>query len=194
VTRRWETRDYSHWRVMRITERTVDRNGQHLLVPRITLDGGWTSLERADEQIIALYRDHATREPFHSDKFAGSEFGQPWAASRGRSTEGTDQFKTDLDLERLPSGKFETNTRMMSLGLFVYNLLRWVGLIGLIGAHSPVRHDAKRRRVRTVMQALICLAGKFYLRGRRLRLRLSRHCPAFDAFLRVNARLIEACG
>ena len=44
------------------------------------------------------------------------------------------------------------------------------------------------------MKELIYLAGKFYPRGRRLWLRLSCHCPAFDAFLRVNARLIEACG
>lgn len=170
VTRRWQKREYRHGRVMRVTERTIDRNGQRLLVPRFTLEGWWTSLDLADDQIIALYRDHATSEPFHSE------------------------FKTDLDRERLPSGKYETNTLIMSLGLFVYNLLRWVGLTGLIGAHSPVRHDAKRRRARTVMQELICLAGKFYQRGRRLWLRLSRHCPAFDAFSRVNARLIEAGG
>lgn len=170
VSRRWQKRDYCHWRVMRVTERTIDRQGQGLLVPRIEVEGWWTSLELAGEQIIALYRDHATSEQFHSE------------------------FKTDLDLERLPSGKFDTNTLVMSMGLFVYNLLRWIGLTGLIGAHSPVRHEAKRRRLRTVMQELISLAGKFYQRGRRLWLRLSCHCPAFDAFARVKARLIEASG
>ena len=36
-------------------------------------------------QIIALYADHGTHEQFHSE------------------------FKTDLDLERPPSGKFDTN-------------------------------------------------------------------------------------
>lgn len=170
VTRRWQGRDYSHWRVMRITERTIDREGQRLLIPRLTLAGWWTSLDLADEQIIALYRDHATSEQFHSE------------------------FKTDLDLERLPSGKFDTNTLVMSMGQFIYNLLRWVGLTGLIGAQSPVRHDAKRRRLRTVMQELVYLAGKFYERGRRLWLRLSRHCPAFNAFMRVHERLAAASG
>ena len=77
----------------------------------------------------------------------------------------------------------------MVLGTFVYNVLRWIGLEGLIGAHSPVRHPAKRRRLRTVMQELIYLAAKFYRRSRQLRLRFSAHCPAFDAFKRVHARL-----
>lgn len=62
------------------------------------------------------------------------------------------------------------------------------------GEHSPVRHRAKRRRVRTVMQELTDLAGKFYQRGRRLWLRFSRHCPAFAAFERVHARLAAASG
>ena len=169
-THRWQGSEYTHRRVMRVIERRIDRNGQHLLVPEVEVEGWWTSLEHADAEIIALYRDHATSEQFHSE------------------------FKTDLDLERLPSGKFDTNTLVMVLGTFVYNVLRWVGLSGLIGEHSPVRHPAKRRRVRTVMQELIYVAGKFYERGRRLWLRLSRHCPAFPAFQRVNALLAAASG
>ncbi len=169
-THRWQGSEYTHRRVMRVVERRIDRKGQHLLVPEVEVEGWWTSLEHADGQIIALYRDHATSEQFHSE------------------------FKTDLDLERLPSGKFDTNTLVMVLGTFVYNVLRWVGLQGLIGEHSPVRHPAKRRRVRTVMQELIYLAGKFYERGRRLWLRLSCHCPAFPAFQRVNALLTAASG
>jgi len=46
--------------------------------------------------------------------------------------------------------------------------------------------------VRTVMQELIYLAGKFYERSRRLWLRLSCHCLAFSAFQRVNALLAVA--
>lgn len=165
-SRRWQGREYTHRRVMRVVERTIDKKGQPLLLAQVKVEGWWTSLEQADEQIIALYRDHATSEQFHSE------------------------FKTDLDLERLPSGKLETNTLVMVLGTFVYNALRWVGLVGLLGEDAPLRHPAKRRRVRTVMQELIYLAGKFYRRGRRLWLRLSRHCPAFVAFERVNARLV----
>lgn len=169
-TQVWQGREYTHRRVMRVIERTIDTRGQHMLVPDLQLDGWWTSLELPDEQIIALYRDHATSEQFHSE------------------------FKTDLDLERLPSGKFDTNTLVMALGTFVYNLLRWIGLAGLIGEGAPVRHRAKRRRLRTVMQELMYLAAKFRQRSRQLWLRLSAHCPAFEAFERVQARLAAACG
>jgi len=164
-TQVWQGRQYTHRRVMRVIERAIDKQGQHLLVPQLQLDGWWTSLDLPDQEIIALYRDHATSEQFHSE------------------------FKTDLDLERLPSGKFDTNTLVMALGAFIYNLLRWIGLAGLIGERSPVRHKAKRRRLRTVMQELIYLAAKFSVRSRQLRLRFSARCPAFDAFKRVHARL-----
>ena len=73
---------YSCKRIVRVTERTADRHGQMRLTPDITLEGWWTDLNLEPEQVIALYRDHATSEQFHSE------------------------FKTDLDLERLPSGKF----------------------------------------------------------------------------------------
>ncbi len=166
----WLGKEYTHRRVMRAIERCIDKQGQQLLLPEVEVEGWWTSLDLPDTEIIALYCDHATSEQFHSE------------------------FKTDLDLERLPSGKFDTNTLVMALGTFVYNVLRWIGLVGLIGEHSPVRHRAKRRRVRTVMQELIYLAGKFYQRGRRLWLRFSRHCPALAAFERVNAQLAAASG
>ena len=175
--------------MMRVIERSIDNQGQWLLIPEPEVEGWWTSLELADDLIIALYRDHATSEQFHSDKFAGSEFGQPQATRRGRAREGADQFKTDLDLERLPSGKFDTNTGIMALGGFVYNILRWIGLEGLIGQHAPLRHPAKRRRLRTVMQELVYLAGKFYARGRAWWLRFGCHCPAFAAYRRVDERL-----
>ncbi len=71
-----------------MTERTIDRNGQFLLAPEFTLEGWWTDLAMEPEDVIELYRQHATSEQFHSE------------------------FKTDLDLERLPSGKFATNALM----------------------------------------------------------------------------------
>ena len=101
-----------------ITERTITAQGQSLVLPDIEIEGWWTSLDAAeygDVRIIALYRDHATAEQFHSE------------------------FKTDLDIERLPSGKFATNYLIMSLSAYSYTLLRWIGLIGLLGEQSPVR-------------------------------------------------------
>ncbi|MDX9835617.1 MAG: transposase [Desulfobulbus sp.] len=119
------------------------------------------------EQVIALYRDHATSEQFHSE------------------------FKTDLDLERLPSGKFAPNALVMALGAFAYNILRAIGQIGLLGQFAPIRHPAKRR-IRTVIQELIYLAARLISTGRRLILRFSRHCPVFAAFQEVYGQLVPA--
>ncbi|MEO5355585.1 MAG: transposase, partial [Magnetococcus sp. XQGC-1] len=151
-----------HFRcVMRVIERKIDKNGQALLLPEITMEGWSTSLDLPEAEVIALYNDHGTSEQFHSE------------------------FKTDLDLERLPSGKFETNALVFSMAAFSYNILRWIGLLGLTGKDAPVRHPAKRRRLKTVIQELIYLAARFISTGRRLKLRFGRLCPAFEAFDRV---------
>jgi hypothetical protein len=153
-----EGKTYQFSRVMRVTERTIDKGGQLLLVPDIEVEGWWTNLVLPEEQIIKLYRDHATSEQFHSE------------------------FKTDLDLERLPSGKFATNNLVMALATLAYNILRFVGQIGMLGDESPVRHPAKRRRIRTVIQELIYLASRMIRTGRRLKLKFSRICDGFRAF------------
>ncbi len=92
---------YTLRRVVRITERHIDKKGQLLLIPEITLSGWWTTLDEpshANQRIIKLYKDHATSEQFHSE------------------------FKSDLDLERLPSGKFDTNDLVLTLGALTYNI------------------------------------------------------------------------
>jgi len=157
-------------RVMQVTERTIDKHGQCLLLPEISVEGWWTTLDEStydDAVVIALYKDHATSEQFHSE------------------------FKTDLDLERLPSGKFDTNDLIMTLAAMSYNMLRWIGLIGLTGEISPVRHPAKRRRLKTVIQELMYRAARLIATGRRLKLRFSRHCAGYRAFDGVYQRLVD---
>ena len=155
-------------RVMRVTERTIDRDGLPLLVPEITVEGWWTSLGEvacADEKVIALYCAHATSEQFHSE------------------------FKTDLDIERLPSGKFATNDLVMACAALAYNILRWIGLAGLLRDDAPIRHEAKRRRLKTVIQELMYVAARVVESGRRLKLKFSASCPAFPSFAAVYGRL-----
>lgn len=146
-------------------ERTIDKRGQLMLTPDIELEGWWTSLYLPEKEIIKLYQGHGTSEQFHSE------------------------FKTDMDLERLPSGKFATNSLIMSLAGLTYNVLRFIGQLGLLGDRSPVHHPAKRRRIRTVIQELIYRAARLIGTGRKLKLRFSCHCAAFDAFHRVYDRL-----
>ncbi len=150
--------EYQLRRVMRVVERTIDKKGQTLLVPEIEIEGWWTSLSLAPKKVIALYADHGPSEQFHSE------------------------FKTDLDIERLPSGKFATNALVLSSATLAYNILRWLGQTGLTGPGGPVRHPAKRRRIRTVMQELMYLAARFIETGRRLKLGFARRCVAVEVF------------
>ncbi len=152
-------------RVMQITERTIDKKGQVLLIPDIEVEGWWTTLDITDQAIIELYKQHATSEQFHSE------------------------FKTDLDVERLPSGKFDTNDLVLACHAFAYNMLRFIGLIGLMGENSPVRHTAKRRRIKTVLQELMYLAARVMERSRQYWLRFSKKCTAYDAFGQIYRHL-----
>jgi hypothetical protein len=153
-------------RVIRVTERTIDKRGQLLLEPDIELEGWWTSLKLPAEKVIALYQDHGTSEQFHSE------------------------LKTDMDLERLPSEKFEVNSLLMACAALAYNILRFIGQLGLLGDKTPVRHSAKRRRLKTVIQELMYLAARLIETGRRLYLRFSRHSGlSFEAFVGLYQRL-----
>lgn len=92
------------------------------------------------------------------------------------------EFKTDLDLERLPSGKFDTNDLVMCLAALIYNILRYMGQSCLLGPDAPIRHSAKRRRLKTVIQELIFMAARLLKKGRQYKLRFGRHCPGFKSF------------
>ena len=77
----------------------------------------------------------------------------------------------------------------MAHAVLAYNILRWIGLEGLMGEDAPVRHPAKRRRLRTIMQELIYVAARVLESGRRLVLKFSRACPAFPSFEAVYHKL-----
>jgi len=162
----YKEKTYFFTKVIRVTERTINKHGQVLLLPEVTIDGWWTDLDLPEKKIISLYQNHALSEQFHSE------------------------FKTDLDLERLPSGKFASNALVMALGAFAYNILRFIGQLGLLGEKSPVRHPGKRRRIKTVIQELIYLAARLIRSGNRLKLRFGCHCPAYPAFTGVYDKLL----
>ena len=127
-----------------ITERTIDKYGQFNLVPDVEVETWWTNLGDPDEEIIRLYHAHGECEQFHSE------------------------VKTDMDLERLPSGKFATNALILELGMIAYNILRMIGQ-GTIGGRTPrQKRDVKRRRLRTVISNLIMLAGYVTMHARQL--------------------------
>jgi hypothetical protein len=134
--------------VFEVTERTI-KKGQALLFPEVSVDNYWVSLDLQPYEAILLYHDHGTSEQFHSE------------------------LKSDMDLERLPSGRFESNAFVLLLGMLAYNLLRLCGQESLredngnIEKMPEYRNKAQRRRIRTVMLDLIYVAGRIIHTSRR---------------------------
>ncbi|MCG7605672.1 MULTISPECIES: transposase [Halomonas] len=157
--------EYVVQRVMRLVERTADRDGQLLLEPDYELEGWWTSLDEAPEAVIKRYQAHATHEQFHSE------------------------IKTDLDLERLPSGKFATNDLILHLAQLAYNILRLMGQLGMTGELSPVRHPAKRRRIRTVLQELVHRAALVIHKARQIILDFGQDIGRMTVLKTLRSRL-----
>jgi len=127
-----------------IAERTTDKHGQLLFIPDVEVETWWTNLGSTDQEIISLYHAHGECEQYHSE------------------------VKTDMDLERLPSGKFETNALILELGMIAYNLLRMIGQ-GTIGGRAPrQKREVKRRRLRTVISNMIMMACHITAHARQL--------------------------
>lgn len=157
-------------RVYRLVERTIDKRGVVLLLPEYVLEGWTTTLpERfSPAEIIALYCDHATHEQFHSE------------------------FKSDMDLERLPSGKFDTNYLACQLAAVAMNLLRLIGQNTLNEPDAPMCHSAKRWRIKTVMQELMFKAARMIKHAGRWFLGLGESDSGFAVFDRHYGQLSTA--
>ena len=129
--------------VYEVIERTIDKHGQINLIPDITINTFWTNLDWSDEAIIDSYHKHGESEQFHSE------------------------IKTDMDVERLPSGKFETNELVLELTIIAYNILRMIGQYSLKSKKRPAENKpVKRKRLRTVISTLIQFASHIVEHGR----------------------------
>ena len=128
----------------KITERTINKYGQFMFPVDIEVETWWTNLGETDREIMRLYHAHGECEQYHSE------------------------IKTDMDIERLPSGKFDTNALVLELTIIAYNILRMIGQ-GAIGGRAPrQKRDVKRRRMRTVISNLIMMASHITTHARQL--------------------------
>jgi hypothetical protein len=94
-----------------------------------------------------------------------------------------------MDLERLPSGKFDTNYLVCQLAAIAMNLLRLIGRHTLHEPDAPLRHAAKRRRIKTVMQEMMFKAARMMRHAGRWVLGLGAGDSAFTVFERHYAQL-----
>ncbi len=152
--------------VFEVTERRIKADGQHLLIPDIEVNTYWTSLTDPVTVVVEQYHQHATSEQYHAE------------------------FKGEIDLERLPSGKFKTNHLVLHCALVAYNTLRLIGQMAHEVPALPLRKKASRRRIRTVIQNLMYLAARVVRHARQIKLSFGRLCPWFPVFRAVYLRLI----
>ena len=148
--------------VFKVTERTIDKYGNGLLLPEIEVETYWTNLYEDAEEVINLYHDHGTSEQFHSE------------------------LKTDMDVERLPSRDFGVNKLILQLAMIAFNTLRFIGQTALKHkALLPVETNVKRKRLRKVISDLIYIACKYVCRSRQYFIRIWEKNPWGKVFKEV---------
>jgi hypothetical protein len=161
--------------VFEVIERSIVK-GEALLFPEITVNTYWTNVDVDPYETILLYHDHGASEQFHSE------------------------LKSDMDLERLPSGHFSSNAFILLLGMLGYNLLRLCGQESLredngnIKKIPGLRKKAARRRIRTVMLDLIYMAGRIIHTSRQWKIHFGKINPFASLWASVYQRFAFATG
>lgn len=143
--------------VFEVVERLRDVHGHELLIPEIEVNMWWTNLPCTAKTAISLYHDHGTSEQFHSE------------------------LKSDLDVERLPSGKLCANKIILLCAMVAFNLLRTLGqevIKRKAIAPQPIR--VKRWRLKTVLQNIIYCAVRLVRHAGTTELHFGKRCPWFD--------------
>ena len=150
--------------VYEVTERT-SKKGQVLLLPEIKVFSVWTDLVKvSDADVLRLYRDRGTCEQYFAE------------------------LKSELDLERLPSGKYSVNELYFQLGVQVNNMLRVMGE-SLLGTGAIGLKKATRRRLRTILQGMMYLCGRLTRHARRVVLRVVSNGGFGEALVNLHRRL-----
>ena len=139
-----------------VIERLTDIHGHALLLPEVEVNTWWTNLTCAAETVIDLYHAHGTSEQFHSE------------------------LKSDLDVERLPSGKLCANKIILLCAMVAFNLLRTLGQEVLKrAALAPQKINVLRWRIKTVLQNIIYCAVRLVRHAGRTELHFGKRCPWF---------------
>jgi len=148
--------------IFKVTERFVAKDGTHLLFPDIEVETYWTNMYESPEAVIELYHDHGTSEQFHSE------------------------LKTDMNVERLPSGKFAVNEILIKTAMLSFNILRFIGQTALSFKDClPYKTKSERKRLRKVIDDLIRVSVKIVSHSRRSIIRLWDKDPWLNCFLKT---------
>ena len=115
------------WRIVfKVTVRTITAKSEQLLIPAIEADTYWAGLDEYPAMVLDLYHGHGTSKQFH------------------------DELKSDMDVERLPSGKFKTNATIVQTAMMAFNTIYLIGQEILV-KEMFVAVKEQRWRLRTVL-------------------------------------------
>lgn len=147
--------------------KVTSKGGIFLMTPEIRVCVLWTSLDLDPALVLRLYRERGTSEQYHGE------------------------FKTELDMERLPSGKFAVNATFLRLGMLVYNMLRVIG-DDLLTARMLGLKKATRRRTKTVMRCIMDMCARITRHARKTILHVACSPPWYEVVSRLFHRLKTA--
>jgi hypothetical protein len=148
--------------VFEVTERFFSKDGTMLLFPEIEVQTFWTNLYEPPETVIDLYHKHGTSEQFHSE------------------------LKTDMNIERLPSGKFKVNAMLLQIAMIAFNTLRFIGQKAIQQKSClPYETTVLRKRLRKVIDDLIRVAVKVVRHSRQTFLKLWENDPWLPCFRKL---------
>lgn len=155
------------WRIVfEVTVRTITAKGEQLLIPELEVDTYWTDLQEHPETVIGLYHAHGASEQFHSE------------------------LKSDMDVERLPSGKFKTNATVLQTAMMSFNALRRIGQgLLMLKDRLGLTMDVQRLRLRSVLRDIMYLACKYVERSRSYFLKIRHDSRWLFAVQCLYARL-----
>ena len=149
--------------VYEITERSIDRHGQFLLPHDVEVNMFWTNLPFPEEEVISLYHAHGESEQFHS------------------------ALKRDMDMERFPSGKFDTNELFLEQAVISYNILRMAGQEINGAGSAPAKRKTRRKRLRTVILNIIHAPAHVTTHARQVFACLGKSNAWAETFLKINS-------
>lgn len=145
--------------VFKVIVRDKDPQGNPLLFPDLQVEIYLTNLPEDHDTIIELYHNHGLSEQFHSE------------------------LKSDMNIEKFPSGKMNVNSLLLHIAMIAFNTLRYIGQQALRFKHLlPYKHNVKRKRLRKVIDDLIRVACKLVYHAKQWKIKLWLHDPWYPVF------------
>jgi hypothetical protein len=138
-------------------ERFHDAAGQQILIPEMSVETYWTNLVCSEQRVEEVYHMHGTMEQYHAE------------------------LKSDMGVERLPSGKFHANMLNLLFAMIAFNLLRCVGM-GVLNSGKAPGKRGRRLRLRTVLHSVMFMAGVIISHAGRIYLRICTTHAWSEAF------------